>query len=113
MKKKEEITLEHKVLSKGIAWDKDENGIVTLFKENKGVLNRLFQKILNKPKITQIHLDEMGSFIWPCLDGKTDILTLGEKVGAHFGDKAEPLYERLIKYIKILESYGFVEIKKD
>ncbi len=111
--KKEQISLNNKVLATEIAWKKDEKGKVTLFKENKGALNLLFQKILNKPKVTQIHLDEMGSFIWPCLDGKTDILTLGEKVKEHFGKEAEPLYERLVKYIKILESYGFVEIRKD
>ena len=33
---------------------------------------------------------------------------LGEKVKEHFGDKAEPLYERLARYIKTLESYKFI-----
>ena len=86
-----------------------ENDIVTLEIQNKGFFNKLFQLILKRPKVSYVHLDEMGSFIWPLIDGETDIITLGEKVKEHFGDKAEPLYERLSKYIKILESYGFVK----
>lgn len=90
-------------------WSTDENGIVTLEKENKGVFNKIAQVLLKKPKISFIHLDEMGSFIWPLLDGETDIIALGEKVKEHFGEKAEPLYERLAKYIQILESYNFIK----
>ena len=92
-----------------INW-KNENGNITLEIENKGLFNRLAQKLLKKPKVSFIHLDEMGSFIWPLIDGESDIIALGEKVKEHFGDKAEPLYERLSKYIKILESYGFVKL---
>ena len=92
-----------------INWS-EKDGQVTLEIENKGVFNRLAQKLLKKPKISYIHLDETGSFIWPLIDGETDIIALGEKLKEHFGDKAEPLYERLSKYIKILESYGFVKL---
>lgn len=91
-------------------WSTDENGIVTLEKENTGIFNKIAQVLLKKPKISFIHLDEMGSFIWPLLDGKTDIIELGEKVKEHFGEKAEPLYERLAKYIQILESYNFIKL---
>ncbi len=110
--KKEKISLDHKVLRGDLPYKTDEGGNVTLLKENKGVMNKVFQKLLKKPEITQIHLDEMGSFIWLLLDGDKDITSIGEKVSEHFGDKAEPLYDRLIKYIEILRSYGFCEIKK-
>lgn len=29
-------------------------------------------------------------------------------VKEHFGDKAEPLYPRIVKYFQIMESYEFV-----
>ena len=76
-----------------------------------GLANKLAQTILKKPKVSFIHLDEMGSFIWPLLDGKKDVTALGEDVKAHFGEKAEPLYERLAKYIHMLDDYGFIEFK--
>lgn len=92
----------------GLAWSQDEKGIVTLEVENKGLANRIAQKLLKKPKISYIHLEEFGSFIWLQIDGKRDIITIGELVKQHFGGKAEPLYERLSQYFKTLERYGFV-----
>lgn len=94
-----------------IAWSADENGIVTLDIENTGIFNRIAQKLLKKPKVTHIHLDEMGSFLWPLLDGETNIIELGKKVEAEFGEKAAPIYERLAKYFQILDSYHFIEWK--
>ena len=93
-------------------FSEDENGVITLEIENKGVFNRVAQKLLKKPKISYIHLDEMGSFVWPLIDGERNITDIGVFVKEHFGDKAEPLYERLAKYFKVLESYGFIKFKK-
>ena len=95
----------------GISWSADENGIVTLDIENTGAFNRIAQKLLKKPKVTHIHLDEIGSFVWPLLDGEKNIIELGKEVEKHFGEKANPLYERLAKYFQILDSYHFVEWK--
>ena len=92
----------------GLNWTVDDAGNITLEIENKGIANRIAQKLLKKPKISYIHLDEMGSFIWPLIDGEKDIYAIGEAVGEHFGEKANPLYERLAQYIKTLETYGFV-----
>ncbi len=97
----------------GLEWSKDEDGIVTLHIENKGVFNRVAQKLLKKPKVSYVHLDEMGSFVWPILDGDKNIVSIGEEVKQHFGEKAEPLYERLAKYFQILDSYHFVEWKEN
>ena len=99
------------VRQEGLRWDQDENGIVTLFVHNTGFVKKLTQKFLKKPEYTQVHLDENGSFVWPLIDGKKNIVALGEDVRAHFGEKAEPLYPRLAKFFQVLESYGFVSFK--
>lgn len=96
--------------NESIGWS-EKDGIVTLEIENKGIVNRIFQKLLKKPKISYVHLDEVGSFVWPLVDGEKDIIEMGKAVSAHFGDKAEPLYERLVKYFQILDSYGFISWK--
>ena len=91
-----------------IVWSKDEKSVVTLEIENKGIFNYLAQKLLKKPKISYIHLDETGSFVWIIMDGKKSVAELAEDVKNKFGDSANPLYERLVKYFQILDSYGFV-----
>ena len=99
------------VKSDAIGWSKDENGAVSLEIENKGAFNRIAQKFLKKPKVSYIHLDENGSFVWLQIDGEKNILKIGEAVKAHFGDAAEPLYERLAQFVKTLEAYRFITIK--
>ena len=92
-----------------LQWSQDEQGNVTLDIENKGIMNRIAQKLLKKPKVSHVHLDEMGSFIWPLIDGKSSIADIGIPVEEHFGERAEPIYERLAKFFQILDSYKFVE----
>lgn len=94
------------------AWEMDEQGLVTVFVENKGVFNRIAQKYFDKPKVSQVHLEEMGSFIWPLIDGNRSIMTIGELVKEHFGEEAEPLYPRLVQYIKMLEMNQFIKVQK-
>jgi len=111
-KKKSENYLERKpARPEHIKWSADESGIITLDIENKGAMNRIAQKLFKKPKVSHIHLDKMGSFVWPLMDGKKDIVAIGVLVKEHFGEEAEPLYERLAKYFQILDSYSFVEWK--
>lgn len=110
----DENYLERKPLRKpGLSWKQSEDGKVTLEIENTGFFNVVAQKIFKKPKISYVHLDENGSFLWPLLDGEKSIIDLGVLVKERFGEKAEPLYERLAKYFKILESYNFIEFKNN
>lgn len=93
-----------------LSWSQDESGMVTLQRENKGIANRIAQVIIKKPKVSFIHLEKFGSFIWLQIDGKRDITEIGTLVKEQFGDEAEPLYERLCQYIKVLDSNGFITI---
>ena len=95
MRKKKEENFIEKVPVKNpeINWKTDEEGKVTLEVENKGVFNRIFQVFLKKPKVSFIHLDEMGSFVWPQIDGERNLVQIGMLVEEHFGDKAKPVYE--------------------
>ena len=119
MKKQKPLKIERNYLegkpmrNASIRWTVGENDVITLEIDNKGLMNRIAQKLFKKPKISYVHLDEMGSFVWPLIDGETDLVRIGELVKEHFGDKAEPLYERLAKYFKILESYRFIEFNKE
>ncbi len=91
-----------------LVWSTDDDGKVILEINNTGFFNKLAQKFFKKPPVTYIHLDEIGSFVWPMLDHEKTIIALGVDVKKHFGEDAEPLYERLAKYFQILESYHFI-----
>ncbi len=113
MKKKNSENYLEKVpmRNENLNWTLNEEKIVTLEIENKGFFNKIAQTFFKKPKISYVHLDEMGSFVWPILDGEKNIIEIGELVKEYFGEKAEPLYERLAKYFQILDSYRFIVFK--
>ena len=112
MKKVTENYLEKiPVKNPDIKWSEDESGIVTLEIENKGFMKKVTQILFKKPRISYVHLDENGSFVWPLIDGETNIIDIGKKVDEHFGEKAQPLYERLAKFFQILSSYRFIMFK--
>ncbi len=109
MKKKNDTNYLDKIpVHPDIKWSADENGIVTLEIENKGAMNRIAQKLFKKPKVSYIHLDKTGSFVWPLIDGKKSIEDLAKDVDAHFGAEAHPLYERLAQFFRVLDSYKFI-----
>ena len=92
-----------------IGWSTDSEGIVTLEIENKGWANRIAQKLFKRPKISYVHLYKNGSFVWPLIDGKTNIIEIGKKVDEKFGEDAHPLYERLATFFRVLDSYHFIK----
>lgn len=49
----------------------------------------------------------MGSFIFQRIDGQRTVGQIAELVKAEFGQQAEPLYDRLVKYMQILRNNGF------
>jgi hypothetical protein len=116
MKKKQTVIpqnyLERVPARADIAWKANSEGMVTLEIPNTGWANRLAQMLFGRPKVSYVHLDELGSFVWPLMDGKMDIIQIGKLVDTAFGEKAHPLYERLAQYFRILDSYHFVEWKK-
>ena len=85
MKKKKEVISQNylekiPIRPPHIEWSADENGIVTLDIVNTGLFNRVAQKLFRKPRVSHIHLDEMGSFVWPLLDGEKDPLVLYQEL---------------------------------
>lgn len=92
------------------SWDMDEAEIVTIYIENNGILQRITQKLLGKPKVSQIHLEKYGSFIWQQIDGCRSVMDIAELADRQFGEDIHPLYERICSYFKTLENSGFIKM---
>ena len=89
-------------------WDADKKGIVTVHVVNTGFYNGIAQKIFKKPRISHIALDKYGSFVWQQMDGKRNVYEISKLVSERFGKDAEPVVERLVKYIQILYQNKFI-----
>ena len=69
-------------------------GHIEIAVQNKGFFN--------------IELDDFGSFVWRAMDGERSVYAIGQLVHSAFGEAAEPLYERLCRYIKTLHDNHYV-----
>lgn len=92
-----------------LRWHRDLKERVILEIENTGIMNTIAQKVFGKPRFTKVHLDAQGTFIWPLIDGEKTVADIAALVKEEFGEKAEPLYPRIVKYFQIVESYNFIE----
>ena len=95
--------------NEALKWHRDLKDRVILEVENMGVMNTIAQRVFNKPRFTKVHLDAQGTFIWPLIDGEKTVADIAALVKEEFGEKAEPLYPRIVKYFQIVESYNFIE----
>lgn len=89
-------------------WSADESGIVTIHMVHRGFYASIAQKFFHTPRVSHIKLDEYGSFLWQQIDGKRTVGQLAQRMKAQFGDGAEPLYDRLVKYMQILRNNEFI-----
>ena len=89
-------------------WELDDDGMVVILIENKGIYNRIAQKLLKKPRVSRITLEKFGSFIWRQVDGTCSVYEISGLVSEEFGEEAEPLIERLVKYLRILQNNRFI-----
>ncbi len=89
-------------------WDVNDNGIVIIHMVHRGFYAAIAQKFFNRPRVSHITLEKMGSFIYPRIDGKRTVYDISVLVKEEFGDEAEPLYDRLTKYMQILRNNGFI-----
>ena len=91
-----------------LQWFTDRRDRIVLKVENTGLFNKIAQKVFNKPQFTKVHLDQQGTFIWPLIDGERTVADIAALVKDEFGEAAEPLYPRIVRYFQIMESYHFV-----
>ncbi len=89
-------------------WDRGEDGGVTIHMVNRGFYNTLAQKLFHTPRVSHIKLDEYGSFLWMRIDGVKTVGQLALELKEAYGEKAEPLYDRLVKYMQILRNNRFI-----
>ena len=86
-----------------IEYEADEDGIITVLIEWKGFYHKIAQKLFRRPRVSDIRLDELGSFVWNAVDGKKDVHQISKELEQQFPKMEKPV-PRLIKYYTIIIS---------
>jgi len=107
-----EVNLLELIPERNIGWEKDNEGFVVLLKPK--FQHPFFQKHF-LPKLKRPHykvkLDEIGSFFWEQSDGTQTVNDIAGHMVKHFGDKIEPLYDRITLFLQGLEKNKFIKMK--
>ena len=93
-------------------FEEKSNKIYLVFHHDK-LIEKLLQKLFKKPAITDIELDELGSEVWRLIDGKRNVLQIIEEMKEKFGEKCEPINERLILFIRYLNRRNWIRFKEN
>lgn len=103
MAKKREPNLLDLIPRRVVAWEVTSEGnidlIIPKFKY------RGFQYLMNrlgKSPVVRIHLDDFGSHVWQCCDGSNTVFTIGHNLQTAFGERVEPVFDRLATFIRLL-----------
>jgi len=94
------------------SWEVNQEGLVQIIIPRDGILDKIVRIFFKTPEVMRIDLDLMGSNVWNAIDGKRNIKEIAEILRDKFGEKAEPLYERLGTYINILRNNKFITLEK-
>ncbi|MEE4310541.1 MAG: PqqD family protein [candidate division KSB1 bacterium] len=112
MKKKRDLHNENLldiIPQRVVAHEETGEGLIVILKpkfSNK-FLAGLFIGRMKRPYY-KINLDDYGSFVWKCCDGKNTVARIGELLRQKFKKDIEPVYERLGMFIRTLESNHFI-----
>ena len=82
--------------------------LVVLHIRHRGLSHFIAEKFFDRPPVTHVHMEPIGSFIWRQIDGQHSVYEIGQLLHETFGEEAEPLYERLSVYMKQLENNGLI-----
>ena len=90
-------------------WEQTEDGRVIILQPkftNKWLVAWLIPR-MRRPHF-RIKLDEFGSWVWLECNGRRTVEEIATSLQAKFGEKTEPVYERLGQFINKLAHYKFL-----
>ena len=90
-----------------IEYHMDEKGKVILLIEWKGFYAKIAQKFFHRPRVSEIAMDDYGSFVWNLIDGEKDVHAISLELEKKF-PKMENALSRLIKFMEILKEQHLI-----
>ncbi|MGH4120809.1 PqqD family peptide modification chaperone [Clostridium sp.] len=80
------------------------DNIVTMIEKQDHKIQKFFRKLKFRiPEYKKTSLDEYGSCVFLQIDGKKTVKDIGENLEVKYGDKVQPLYERLLLFLNHID----------
>lgn len=87
-------------ISDGLEYEVSTDNIVTMLVKQDHKIQKFLRKLKFRiPEYKKTSLDEYGSYVFLLIDGVKTVKDIGENLEAKYGDKVQPLYERLLLFL--------------
>ena len=89
-----------------------DDKLITIFKPkfSNSLLVKYLLPRMKQPNFT-INLDAVGSFVWDLCDGNTTVHKIGIEMQQKFGEKVNPVYDRLTQFLRQLKQNNFIDFR--
>lgn len=77
----------------------------------EGRIAKVLETLINRSPIL-IKLDRVGTFTWHLCDGTHTVEEIGDQMQKMFGEKIEPVYDRLALFFKEMEKRELIRWKR-
>ena len=82
---------------------------VLLPRYGDNVVGKLLKKVFsNRP--VRVHLDDVGASVWRLCDGERTVHQIGESLHESFGERIEPVYDRLETFLTQMQRSGLIKM---
>ncbi len=93
------------------AWEIRNGKVYLIFYHDK-IVERFVRWLVKKPNVSDMELDEIGSKVWQYIDDKRTVYDIGQELLKNFGEKMNPVYDRLIMYLRFLNRKGWISFDR-
>lgn len=91
-------------ISDSFQYEVGTDNIVTILEKQDHKIQRFFRKLKFRiPEYKKTSLDEYGSCVFLQIDGKKTVKDIGENLEVKYGDKIQPVYERLLLFLNHID----------
>jgi len=113
-KKKEENILEMAPkLYEWLTLKKGPNGeSSTLIVPRTSWIEKMSVRFFKQPESIKVDVTGLGSFVLDRCDGEHNVQEIAEQLSFQYGEEAEPVIPRLVKYLEIVEMNGWITWKR-
>jgi hypothetical protein len=92
-------------------WEVRDDKVYLVFHHDR-IIEKFIRWLVKKPNISDMQLDEIGSEVWKCIDGQKSVYEIGQELVNNFGEKIDPVYDRLIMYLRFLNRKGWISFER-
>jgi hypothetical protein len=86
--------------------------IVKLIIHHDKPVEKFVRWLVKKQSTSDVELDELGSKTWLLIDGESSVYDIGQGLLNQFGKSCEPVYDRLIMYLRYLNRKGWIAFER-